>query len=194
MSYKKAVQLINYRYEYGDPDGALLQALEELDKVRVSKRDAEWHHLRGYCYYEMEDPEEAGPEFRRALELQSDHPWANLYLGHVLFDEDEYAQALVHFLRTDEGLFRKLGQVWRVLKNQELVLCCQIYTQPRLPALAGLDRLIELYASRPLDAPVPLEIVLCVDKLVWSGRLKGKVLMKWTDRIDDLVSNLVLAH
>ncbi len=67
-------------------------------------------------------------------------------------------------------------------------MCCQIYTQPRLPALAGLDRLIELYASRPLDAPVPLEIVLCVDKLVWSGRLKGKVLLKWTDRIDDLVS------
>jgi len=188
VSYRKAVQLVNDRFEYGDPLGALQSALAELDKVLSKKRDADWHHLRGLCHYDLEEPDLAEAEFRLALQADSKHSWADLYLGHALFDREEYSQALVHFLRADELRFAELGQDWRIVKNRELILCCRLYTQSRLPSIQTMDELIAIYGQDPVSAPVPIEIVRCLDDLTWRGRLKGKTLIRWFRLLQDLLN------
>ena len=188
MSYRKAARLVSEQYLHGDPLGALQSALQELDKVRLGKRDADWHHCRGFCYYELDEADLAEPEFRQALQAKPDHALANLYLGHVLFDREEYAEALVHFLRLNEPWFQDFGQPWRILKNRELVLCCQLYTQPRMPPILAMEQLVDLYGNDPLSAPLPLEMVRCLDQLTWQGRLKGKPLTKWFRHLEDLVN------
>jgi len=188
MSYRKAVQLLEKQYLHEDPLGALKSALQELDKVPSEKRDADWHHLRGMCHYDLEEPDLAEAEFRLAVQADSKHSWADLYLGHALFDREEYAEALVHFLRADELRFAELGQDWRIVKNRELILCCRLYTQSRLPSIRAMDELIEIYGQDPISAPVPIEIVRCLDELTWRGRLKGKTLIRWFRLLQDLLS------
>ena len=187
MSYRTAVQLVDNRFEHGDPLGALQSALEELDKVSSKKRDAEWHHLRGMCHYELEEPELAEAEFRLAVQAEPQHLFADLYLGHTLFDREEYKEALAHFSRADELRFAELGQDWRILKNRELILCCRLYTQSRLPSIKAMDELIEIYGQDPVAAPVPIEIVRCLDELTWRGRLKGKTLVRWFRLLQELL-------
>lgn len=188
MSYRKAVQLVEEQSLHKDPLGALQSALKELDKVPSQKRDADWHHVRGMCHYDMEEPDLAEAEFRLAVQADSQHSWADLYLGHALFDREEYSQALVHFLCADELRFAELGQDWRIIKNRELILCCRLYTQSRLPSIRAMDELIEIYGQDPVTAPVPIEIVRCLDELTWLGRLKGKNLIRWFRLLQDLLN------
>lgn len=112
MSYRQAAHLVSHQYEYDDPHAALAAALEELDKVRPGQRDADWHHVRGYCFYEQEEPELAEAEFRAALEVDPGQRWANPYSGHCLFDREEFELALEHFLRVDESWLGGLDQPW----------------------------------------------------------------------------------
>jgi tetratricopeptide (TPR) repeat protein len=187
MSYKKADRLVLERYEYGDPEGALELALEELAKVGQRRRDAEWHFLCGYCHFELEDADEAEPYFREALKLRPDHHWAGHYLGCVFFDQGEYDQALPLLQSSSEGLTQAFDDQGRLLKAQELLLCCQLYTQSKLPALRVMDDLIELFCSHLLIAPVPLDLARCLVDLTCQGRLKGQALVRWCHRLDDLV-------
>ena len=181
VSYGRAAQLVDEQYLAEDRWGALQAALGELDAVPAEERDADWHHLRGFCYYEMEEPEAAGAEFRLALELKADHAWADLYLGHVHFDQEEYELALAHFLRAD------WVSAWRAVKNKELILCCRLYSETRLPAIGALEELTALYGQDPPEAPVPLELVRCLDHLTWQGRLRGESLIGWFEHLLELL-------
>ena len=165
MSYKKADRLVLERYEYGDPEGALELALEELAKVAQRRRDAEWHFLCGYRHFELDDADEAEPYFREALKLRPDHERAGHYLGCVLFDQGEYAQALPVLQSSSERVSQAWDNEGRFLKAKELLLCCQLYTQSRLPALRALDDLVDLFSSNLMIAPAPLEIVPAPSKI-----------------------------
>ena len=188
MSYKKADRLVLERYEYGDPEGALELALEELAKVAQRRRDAEWHFLCGYRHFELDDADEAEPYFREALKLRPDHERAGHYLGCVLFDQGEYAQALPVLQSSSERVSHAWDNEGRFLKAKELLLCCQLYTQSRLPALRALDDLVDLFSSNLMIAPAPLEIAQCLVNLACQGRLKGQQVVRWYDRLDDLVN------
>ncbi|MBX3166686.1 MAG: tetratricopeptide repeat protein [Candidatus Eremiobacteraeota bacterium] len=179
MSYRKAAQWIDEQFQLDDPQQALHNALEELDKVPPRKRDADWHYLRGFCCYDLGQAEEAEREFRTALLLQPEQRWAVLYLGHALFDRGEYAEALPYFQRA------RLEQPWRILKNQELMLCCRLYTQSRLPNIQVLRDLVELYEKHPKDAPEPTEMVLCIDRL--QERIPVKRRAEWWECLQRLV-------
>lgn len=54
--------------------------------------------------------------------------------------------------------------------------------------MSEIDRVIEAYEADPLSAPLPLEIVSCLDRLGWQSRLKGRNLKRWFERLEDLVS------
>ena len=69
-----------------------------LDKVSKPKRDSDWHQFRGLCLYELDSlDEEVESEFRAALGIDPDHQYARLFLGHVLFDQSRFAEALEQF-------------------------------------------------------------------------------------------------
>src|SRR5262245_53479043 len=58
----------------------------------------------------------------RAIELDENHQFARLYLGHEYFDQGKYDIALSNFERVTQPYFVGIHQKWRALKTRELIL------------------------------------------------------------------------
>lgn len=79
---------------------------------------------------------------------------------------------LVPLQVVDDEFFIKQDKAWRVVKNQELILCCQLYLAQRSSPAFGqlihsLSSLLRAYQSWPNEdeLPVPLEICVATGKL-----------------------------
>jgi tetratricopeptide (TPR) repeat protein len=172
----------------------LAKARTALGSVLVDEpNNPRIHHWLGLCWYG--DPARSD-EIRRAIEfhfkeavrLAPDYQFPSLYLGHFYFDEGRYVEAWPLFERADEEYFREIGQVWRVLKNRELILCCRLYINPGEVAVSDLEAVCSAYtrADRE-DVCVPEEIVTCVATLaeVVPGESRAMA-----SRVVELVSKL----
>lgn len=123
--YHRAVEL--YEEASGSLDGARLadqlgQVIAILAAVIAEDPSADAYHLLGLSWYELPDggPKElqlAEAAFRSALELNSGHQYANLYLGHVLFDTRRYEEASVRFWPGRPGILHRAQAA--VESNQE---------------------------------------------------------------------------
>lgn len=103
---------------------------------------------------------------KKAIELNPNDNWSNMYLGHLYFDEKKFDIALYQFEKISCKYFDELDLHWRVLKLEELILCCKLYL--------GFDRIkdveIEKYAKKCEKTDesgyvFPLEIMRCVLEL-----------------------------
>src|SRR5215475_11147400 len=125
------------------------------------------HHMLGLCWYNdsaRSDEIRQAIEFhfKAAIQLAPSDPFPSLYLGHFFFDEGRYAEALSLFQRVDENYFEDIGQRWHILKNRELILCCQLYLGPGDRADSELEAICRVYENADEeDKPAPLEIVTC---------------------------------
>jgi tetratricopeptide (TPR) repeat protein len=188
MSLRAALKL--YDREWDLPGPEFLRTFQALDSVPTPKRDCHWHHLRGICLYEMGRDDAAQAQFRRALALGAPLAFSSLYLGHSLFDQGRYADALPYFLSADIGLFRKLEQEWRVTKNQELILCCQLRLANPTPPFRHFEKLCRTYLRSREEAPKPIEIVQALaavwPTVDWSRRERRQ----WHRRLVDFLTCL----
>jgi tetratricopeptide (TPR) repeat protein len=146
--------------------------LQLTDALTRYPENADLHHMLGLCWYwDDQDSKNGKPgaeqAFKSALEFKSTHQFANLYLGHVYFDTGKYDAALNLFSKADANYFESLEQHWRNIKNAELILCCRLYLKLDDVGLAEIEDLCRLYESADdIDAPLPLEIIVCVAKLI----------------------------
>ena len=70
----------------------------------------------GYAQHRLGEDEAAITSLRRALELDSDHAEARIYLGNILYDRGDYEAALYHLDRTTpEEHWDELG-IWRLVE------------------------------------------------------------------------------
>lgn len=83
---------------------------------RQAPDSAEAVALVGYSIHRLGDDELAITTLRRALQLDSDHTEARIYLGNILYDRGEYEAALYHLDRSkpDEH-WDELG-IWRLME------------------------------------------------------------------------------
>jgi len=126
--------------------------------------------------------------FKTAKQLAPSDPFPSLYLGHFYFDEGRYAEALSLFQRVDENYFEDIGQRWRILKNRELILCCQLYLGPGDRADSELEAICMVYEKADEeDRPAPLEIVTCVATLTNISQEKKRAMAR---RIIELIRRL----
>jgi tetratricopeptide (TPR) repeat protein len=96
----------------------------------------------------------------KAIDLEPSHQFARLYLGHYYYDTGQYGKALSCFEMVDAKVFLALNQKWRLLKLQELMLCCKLRLQPQSITEDDFRTLIREYIkSSPEDAPVPSELL-----------------------------------
>jgi tetratricopeptide (TPR) repeat protein len=151
------------------------EAVALLQKcVADAPDDAEYAYALGLCWYDYPEPNPARSSnvekfLKRALELSPGHQFALLYLGHLYFDERRYREALERFESVSPDFFEKLDQQWRVLKLEELILCCRLYLHPQEVASKDVDSLCQTYeAVGSINAPVPVEIVNCFGHLCES--------------------------
>ena len=85
-------------------DGLIDEAKEYFDVAsRQSPDSAEAVSLVGYAQHRMGDDDAAIATLRRALQLDTDHSEARIYLGNILYDRGEYQAALYHLDRSLPG-------------------------------------------------------------------------------------------
>ena len=71
--------------------------------VRQAPESAESLACVGYSQHRLADDDKAIGSLRRALQLDSEHSEARIYLANILYDRTEYEAALYHFERTTSG-------------------------------------------------------------------------------------------
>ena len=140
------------------------------------------HHMLGLCWYD--DPARSDKirqtiefHFKTAKQLAPSDPFPLLYLGHFYFDEGRYAEALSLFQQVDESYFEDIGQKWRILKNRELILCCQLYLRPGDIADSELEAIcLDYEKADEEDRSAPLEIATCIATLTNISQEKKRAM------------------
>jgi tetratricopeptide (TPR) repeat protein len=75
----------------------------------------------GYAQHRVGEDDKAVATLRRALQLDSDHSEARIYLGNILYDRGEYEAALYHLDRTaPDDHWDELG-IWRLVELKKSV-------------------------------------------------------------------------
>ena len=169
---------------------SLNQLIEDLGSLTSREpKNSDAFHLLGLCWYELSEISvdtqlHSEKAFRDALAIEPEHQYANLFLGHVLFDMKRYEEADQRFAMIDPEFFIARTQQWRLVKNDELRLCCRLELEPAGVSFLELDRICERYETDPeMEYILPQEIVLCVDELVKREALPRESLKKFASRV-----------
>jgi tetratricopeptide (TPR) repeat protein len=103
-------------------DGLVDEAREYFEvAVRQSPESAEAVSLVGFAQHRVGDDDAAMATLRRALQLDSDHSEARIYLGNILYDRGELEAALYHLDRTaPEDHWDELG-IWRLIELKKTI-------------------------------------------------------------------------
>ena len=193
LEYERALEV--YERICGEPDEGQREhvLLELIDRLRAVTSDqpknSDAFHLLGLCYYDLsnisaETQRQAEDAFRSCLEIDPAHQYANLFLGHVLFDMKRYAEADERFAKIDPDFFAAKTQQWRVVKNDELRLCCRLETATTSVGFHELDELCQRYETAPeAEFIVPREIVVCLGELDMREALPRKTLRSYASRV-----------
>lgn len=150
------------------------------DVISGADADADAFHLLGLCWYELPDGgddalREAEAAFRAALTKEPDHQYANLYLGYVLFDTGRYREAYARCSDVNATYFAQRDQQWRVVKNEELKLCCRLQIDPDSVDREEVKVLCERYETDPVvEFIVPREIVVCIEALIVTDAIAAE--------------------
>lgn len=129
-----------------------------------------------------ETQQHAEKAFRDTLAIDPEHQYANLFLGHVLFDTMQYEEVDQQFVKFDADYFIARTQEWRLAKNEELRLCCRLELDPASVDFHVLDALCQSYET-DRELPVPWEIVSCLDRLVKRGGIAPEFLHNLVSRV-----------
>ena len=89
--------------------------------VHQASDSAEALALSGYCQHRKGDDVAAIATLRRALQIDSDHAEARIYLGNILYDRGDYEAALYHLDRSrPEEHWDELG-IWRLIELKKTI-------------------------------------------------------------------------
>jgi len=103
-------------------DGLIEDAREFFDiAVQQVPDSAEAVACVGYAQHRLGEDDKAVATLRRALQLDSDHSEARVYLGNILYDRGEYEAALYHLDQTSpDDHWDELG-IWRLVELKKSV-------------------------------------------------------------------------
>jgi tetratricopeptide (TPR) repeat protein len=98
----------------------------------------------GYAAHRIGDEDGALYWLRRALDLDSAHAEARIYLGNLLYDRGEYEAALFHFEQTDPSDHVDELAAWRLMELKKSIYRLPSDDVELLPWSSRLSELAEL--------------------------------------------------
>lgn len=101
----------------------LIEDAKQFFEVAVEQapESAEAVACVGYAQHRLGDNEGAVTTLRRALQLDSDHSEARIYLGNILYDRGDFEAALYHLDRSSpDDHWDELG-IWRIIELKKTV-------------------------------------------------------------------------
>jgi tetratricopeptide (TPR) repeat protein len=143
---------------------AIRAVIAKLEGIEDSEHSPRLSYAIGYCWYNIpgvlpERTEKAERWLRKSLLLDQTEQFPRLYLGHLYFDEERFAEARKAFRAIPDGYFSARGQTWRDVKAAELLLCCDIYLDPLSVTEEAIASVLKRYRECGADdAPVPIEL------------------------------------
>ncbi len=128
-------------------------------------------YLLGLIWYNFsfdskERSENCEKALKKAIEIRPDYNWSNMYLGHLYFDQRKFDQALSQFEKLSSEYFKDLDLYWRVLKYEELILCCKLYLnfdEVVIEEVEEYAKSCEKWNER--DCIFPIEFMRCLVEL-----------------------------
>lgn len=125
-----------------------------VEAASMYRDSAEAAAALGYTFHRLSDESMARKELRRALHLDPEHHEARIYLGHLLYDNSEWAASLKEFERVpavehwDTLALWRLIELKRALTGAESGSTALTNWETRLEELeADVDQLDELLAE-----------------------------------------------
>ena len=103
-------------------EGLIEQAKDFFEvAVQQAPESAEAVSCVGYAEHRLGDDEAAITTLRKALQLDSDHTEARIYLANILYDRGDYEASLYHLERTGpEDHWDELG-IWRLVELRKTI-------------------------------------------------------------------------
>jgi Tfp pilus assembly protein PilF len=155
--------------------------------VRQAPESAESLACVGYSQHRLADDDKAIGSLRRALQLDSEHAEARIYLANILYDRTEYEAALYHFERTAPAdHWDELG-LWRIMELKRSMYHIEEHDpelkpwNDRLSELgSGLDDIDEMLMS--LDAGDPTAAAPVAESARGQLELFGSLLSSMVER------------
>ena len=155
-----------------------------IDCLMQAPEDPFINYLAGLTMYKSFCEDETyGPKaeyyLSKASSLDPTNQFACLFLGHLYFDTKRFQEALARFTTVDQGYFKSINQLWRVLTINELILCCRLFLNDYSLSMDDFDVLVsEFLSTEPIDVPIPWEIIDCLSKTrthsVWRVLDRGR--------------------
>jgi Tfp pilus assembly protein PilF len=87
-----------------------------VEAAALYRESAEAAAALGYTFHRLADEVAARKELRRALHLEPEHHEARIYLGHLLYDNSEWAGALKEFERVPAAEHWDTLALWRLIE------------------------------------------------------------------------------
>lgn len=119
---------------------------------------------------------------KNAINIKPDDNWANMYLGHLYFDQRKFDIALTQFEKLNSKYFDELDLHWRVLKYEELILCCRFFLNFEQVDYSEIEKYAKsCEKSVKLDEyeyVFPLEMMRCLVELSENSKTDKSILGK----------------
>lgn len=175
-TYLEDIQKKYFEIDFFDNDktieDSLYSILKEID-MYISKYPEEsmFYHMKGVCLYHHPNSDDlilkkTEQAFLKVLALNPQYFWSTFYIGCLYFDQKRYNDSLRYLKLIKKDFFRSRNQIWRDLKTQELIVCCNYYISPTNFNHNMFYELKRSYLSENEEnQPVPVEITKCIANL-----------------------------
>jgi len=128
-NYFREAQKYFFDFEGKEKNKALQSLLEDIENIDPLPDEGEYFYLLGYIkYLKGERSKEVVSLFKKSIAIE-DNVFVKYYLGLLYYDIEDYVNSKQTFLAINKASLIKLGQLWRIQKIDEMILCCRFWLQ-----------------------------------------------------------------
>jgi tetratricopeptide (TPR) repeat protein len=159
----------------------------------LDPRNADIAYALGTTLYadKGRDVSEALQWFQRALELQSDHYMAQMYVGHCLQDMGKWKEALEAYLHVDQDMLAREWPAWRSAKLKAQIALCHLRVGARHAASEAFVKLLNDLEKIIERGDDPWDYFIDFNEIVDAAT--GELRSELFDRAAKLVPDLAAA-
>lgn len=122
------------------------------DQLASNRQNPHPNYVLGRYAYALDLPESL-THFQNAIDKDPEHYMAKLFMGYVLFDQDNWQAARKVFLDIDGAILEKEWPSWREVRRQELVAAAYVREGELEKAQPYFDQMMEYYQQKKSNNP-----------------------------------------
>lgn len=168
------------------------------DCLKEQPKDFESWYLLGLIWYWFPRETQSRDKncekaLKKAIKFKSDDDWSNMYLGYLYFDQRKFRKAIKFFQIVNRNSFKEVHLHWRILKLDELIICCKLHLDFDNFTISEFENYKKLCESSlkndGFDYIFPLELTRCLVELSNLKKINKVKLKKLFSLFKSLLKN-----